>query len=198
MTDPLGAPLTDNDIRLEPLAEHHRQDLKAACAKDLAIWEIYSVSWDPDHFDLQFDQLLARPGTYPFAILQAGRLVGMTAFLNHVPARQTVEIGNSYIIPFLRGSGFNRRVKKLLLDRAFACGIRRVEFRIDDRNARSKAAVRKLGANQDGLLRAERITWTGHVRDTALFSILAEEWSNFPAASPVRPDRIDSATHTSS
>ena len=100
----------------------------------------------------------------------------MTAFLRHMPALQTLEIGNSYIIPFLRGSGFNARVKRLLLDRAFACGIRRVEFRVDDRNARSKAAVLKLGAKLDGVIRAERITWTGHVRDTALFSILAEEW----------------------
>jgi RimJ/RimL family protein N-acetyltransferase len=81
----------------------------------------------------------------------------------------------------VRGSGLNRRVKRLLLDRAFAYGIRRVEFRVDDRNQRSKAAVRKLGANQDGLIRAERITWTGHVRDTALFSILAEEWRNLSA-----------------
>jgi len=61
---------------LEPLAEHHRADLKAACAKDLAIWPIYSVSYDPDHFDAQFNALLVRPATYPFAILQARRLVG--------------------------------------------------------------------------------------------------------------------------
>jgi len=182
MTDPLGAPLGTDDILLEPLAEHHRANLKAACAKDPAIWPIYSVSYDPDHFDAQFDALLARPATYPFAILQAGRLVGMTAFLRHSPELQTVEIGNTYIIPFLRGTGFNARVKRLLLDRAFGCGIRRVEFRVDDRNERSKAAVRKLGATQDGLIRAERITWTGHVRDTALFSILASEWSNLPAA----------------
>jgi len=182
MTDSLGAPLGADDIKLEPLAEHHRADLKAACAKDSAIWPIYSVSYDPDHFDAQFDALRARPATYPFAILQAGRLVGMTAFLRHSPEMQTVEIGNSYIVPFLRGTGFNARVKRLLLDRAFACGIRRVEFRVDDRNERSKAAVRKLGATQDGLIRAERITWTGHVRDTALFSILASEWSNLPAA----------------
>jgi len=182
MTDALGASLADGDLLLQPLGERHRADLKAACAKDPAIWPIYSVSYDPDHFDAQFDALLARPATYPFAILQAGRLVGMTAFLNHLPDRQTVEIGNSYIVPFLRGTGFNARVKKLLLDRAFASGIRRVEFRVDDRNERSKAAAEKLGAKLEGVIRAERITWTGHVRDTALFSILAEEWRNLSAA----------------
>jgi len=175
-TEPLALPLIDGDIRLEPLAERHRAHLKAACSKDPDIWPIYSVSYDPDHFDSQFDDLLVRPATYPFAILQGERLVGMSAFLNHIPARQTVEIGNSYIVPLLRGTGFNARVKRLLLDRAFACGLRRVEFRVDDRNSRSKAAVAKLGAHLDGVIRAERITWTGHVRDTALFSILSHEW----------------------
>jgi RimJ/RimL family protein N-acetyltransferase len=181
MTD-LGAPLGEGDLQLQPLDDRHRADLKAACAEDLAIWPLYSVSWDPDHFDAQFETLRARESSFPFAVLKDGRLVGMTAFLGHMPARQTVEIGNTYYVPAVRGTGLNRRVKTLLLDRAFACGIRRVEFRVDDRNERSKAAVRKLGATQDGLIRAERITWTGHVRDTALFSILASEWSNLPAA----------------
>lgn len=182
MIDPLGAPMADGDISLEPLTEHHREDLKRICAEDPAIWPIYSVSYDPNHFDAQFDTLLTRSATYPFAILQAGQLVGMTAFLGHSPDRQTVEIGNSYLVPSLRSTGLNGRSKRLMLDRAFACGIRRVEFRVDDRNERSKAAVRKLGAVQDGLIRAERITWTGHVRDTALFSILAREWRNLPTA----------------
>jgi RimJ/RimL family protein N-acetyltransferase len=181
MTD-LAAPMADGALRLEPLAESHRAALKAACAEDLDIWPIYAASYDPDHFDAQFDALRGREGTYPFAVLLDGTLVGMTAFLGHTPARQTVEIGNTYYVPAVRGTGLNRRIKALLLDRAFAGGIRRVEFRVDDRNARSKAAVRKLGATQDGLIRAERITWTGHVRDTALFSILAEEWRNLSAA----------------
>ena len=180
-TTELGAPLESGNLRLEPLAEHHRAALKAACAEDRDIWPIYAVSWDPDHFDAQFDSLRARDD-YPFAVLLDDRLVGMTAFLNHAPARQTIEIGITYYGPGVRGTGLNRRAKALLLDRAFACGIRRVEFRVDDRNARSKAAMRKLGANQDGLIRAERITWTGHVRDTALFSILAEEWCNLSTA----------------
>jgi len=181
MTD-LGAPLESGDLRLEPLAERHRADLKAACAEDRDIWPLYSVSYAPDRFDAEFDALRGRAAAYPFAVLLDGRLVGMTALLNHVPARQTIEIGNTYYVPGVRGSGLNRRAKHLLLDRAFACAIRRVEFRVDDRNVRSKAAVRKLGAHQDGTIRAERITWTGHVRDTALFSILAEEWRNLSAA----------------
>jgi RimJ/RimL family protein N-acetyltransferase len=176
MTEALGAPLGEGRIRLEPLAEAHRAALKAACARDTDIWQIYSVSYDPDHFDAEFDALRDRDATYPFAVLCDATVVGMTAFLGYAAARQTIEIGNTYYAPAVRGTGLNRQAKYLLLDRAFACGIRRVEFRVDDRNDRSKAAVRKIGAKQDGLIRAERITWTGHVRDTALFSILAEEW----------------------
>ena len=180
--DQLGLPLGEFDLRLDTLGEQHRADLKAACAEDPDIWPIYSSSYDPDHFDAQFDALLVRPATYPFAILHAGRLIGMTAFLNHVPARQTVEIGNTYIVPAARGTGLNRRIKGLLLERAFASGIRRVEFRVDNRNSRSKAALLKLGAKLDGIIRAERTTWTGHVRDAALFSILEQEWPAPPAA----------------
>ena len=76
----------------------------------------------------------------------------------------------------MRVTVFNRRVKDLMLRRAFDCGFRRVEFRVDRRNARSQAAMAKLGAVREGVIRAERITWTGHVRDTVLFSILANEW----------------------
>ena len=90
--------------------------------------------------------------------------------------RQCLEIGGTYYRPRLRGSGFNRRVKAMMLERAFACGIRRVEFRVDARNARSQAAMKKLGAVREGVLRGDRITWTGHVRDTVLFAILKDEW----------------------
>jgi RimJ/RimL family protein N-acetyltransferase len=64
----------------------------------------------------------------------------------------------------------------MMLERASYSGIRRVEFRVDVRNARSQAAMKKLGAVREGVLRADRITWNGHVRDTALFSILKDEW----------------------
>ena len=101
----------------------------------------------------------------------------MTAWLRPDWSAQTVEVGNSYIVPDVRGSGINRRIKSLMLDHGFSVGLRRVEFRIDERNARSQAAVAKLGSTKEGTLRAERVTWTGHVRDTALWSILADEWA---------------------
>jgi RimJ/RimL family protein N-acetyltransferase len=87
-----------------------------------------------------------------------------------------LEIGGTYYRPHLRGTGFNRRAKDMMLRRAFDCGYRRIEFRVDARNARSQAAMTKLGATREGVLRADRITWNGHVRDTVLFSILRDEW----------------------
>ena len=101
----------------------------------------------------------------------------MSSYLNIDEGRGVLEIGGTYYRHSLRGTGFNRRVKDMMLRRAFDCGIRRVEFRVDARNARSQAAMAKLGATREGVMRADRITWTGHVRDTVLFSILKEEWA---------------------
>lgn len=168
--------MQEGDIRLEPLAEEHRAALKAACAEDLEIWRIYAISYDPDHFDDGFDSLVARPNGQAFAIFNRGDFAGMSAYIGVEPERGVLEIGNTYYVPALRGTGFNRRVKDLMIGRAIDRGFRRIEFRVDSRNRRSQAAMAKLGAVREGVIRAERITWTGHVRDTVLFSILASEW----------------------
>jgi RimJ/RimL family protein N-acetyltransferase len=172
----LEEPMTDGDLRLVLMAEEHRPALKAACAADLDIWQLYSVSYDPDHFDAAFDLIRTRANWRCFSIFLGERLVGMSCYIGIDPARQVTEIGNTYYVPDMRGSGLNRRVKDLMLRRAFDCGVRRVEFRVDARNRRSQAALAKIGAVREGVLRADRITWTGHVRDTVLFSILAQEW----------------------
>jgi RimJ/RimL family protein N-acetyltransferase len=172
----LGAAMAEGEVRLEPLAEIHRAALKAACAEDREIWTIYAISYDPEHFDASFDALLARPNGQGFAIFSGGTLVGMSCYIGIEPKRGVLEIGNTYYVPHLRGSGLNRVVKDLMIGRAVDCRFRRIEFRVDSRNARSQAAMAKLGAVREGVIRAERITWTGHVRDTILFSILADEW----------------------
>jgi RimJ/RimL family protein N-acetyltransferase len=172
----LHVDLADGDLRLARLAEGHREALRAACAQDPDIWPIYGVSYDPEHFDASFTALVRHETSMPYAVFSGADVVGMTAFLRPDWSAQTVEIGNSYIVPALRGTGFNRRKKACLLNHAFSVGIRRIEFRIDERNRRSQTAVARLGCTKEATLRAERITWTGHVRDTALWSILAEEW----------------------
>lgn len=176
MRDALYVALADGDLRLAKLDESHRASLRAACAADADIWPIYATSFDPAHFDTNFSKLIGHESRMPYAIMDGDRLVGMTAWLRPDWTAQTIEIGNSYIHPDARGTGFNGRVKRLMIDHAFAVGIRRIEFRIDERNKRSQAAVAKLGCTKEGVLRAERITWTGFVRDTGLWSLLAQEW----------------------
>ena len=172
----LAAPMTGDGCRAELFTERHRQPLKAACAEDGDIWQLYANNFGPDGFDDSITRYISNPSNRTFVLFDGDDLAGMSSFIGIDPARQVLEIGGTYYRPHLRGTGFNRRVKDMMLARAFECGIRRVEFRVDRRNARSQAAMKKLGAVREGVLRADRITWTGHVRDTVLFAILKDEW----------------------
>lgn len=172
----LHAPLAEGDLALVPLVEAHREPLRAACAADADIWAMLPYSMLGDAFDPAFDTMTDTPSRLPFAVLVGGALGGCTSYL-HDAANAAVEIGGTYITPALRGTGVNRRMKALLVGHAFACGIGRVEFRVDARNRRSCAAVEKLGAHRDGVLRRNRVTWTGYVRDTVIYSLLPGEWS---------------------
>jgi RimJ/RimL family protein N-acetyltransferase len=163
--------------RAEPFSDLHRNPLKAACAEDGEIWQIYANNFGPDGFDQSVETYTSNPRNHMFVLFEGDELAGMASYLGIDPNRQVLEIGGTYYRPRFRGPGFNRRVKEMMLARAFGCGIRRVEFRVDKRNARSQAAMKKLGAVREGVLRADRITWTGHVRDTVLFAILKDEWA---------------------
>jgi RimJ/RimL family protein N-acetyltransferase len=172
----LSEPMEGDGSRAELFGEHHREALKAACAEDRDIWEIYSLNFGPPDFDKVIDMFSGMPNNRTFVLFDGVEIAGMSSFISIDQSRQSLEIGATYYRPHLRGSGFNRRVKDMMLKRAFDCGIRRVEFRVDRRNERSQAAMKKLGAIREGVLRADRITWTGHVRDTVLFAILKDEW----------------------
>jgi RimJ/RimL family protein N-acetyltransferase len=174
--DRLAEPMTGDACRAEIFSEAYRDLLKAACAEDGEIWQIYANNFGPDGFDDSIDRYTSNPNNRTFVLFDGDQLAGMSSFLGIDPSRQVLEIGGTYYRPHLRGTGFNRRVKDMMLSRAFDCGIRRVEFRVDRRNARSQAAMKKFGAVREGVLRADRITWTGHVRDTVLFAILRDEW----------------------
>jgi RimJ/RimL family protein N-acetyltransferase len=162
--------------RAELFDVKHRDALRSACAEDRDIWRIYSINFGPPDFDATMDAFAGRPNNRTFVLFEGDELAGMSSFIGIDSNRQALEIGGTYYRPNLRGTGFNRRVKDMMLKRAFDCGIRRVEFRVDIRNTRSQSAMKKLGAVREGLLRADRITWTGHVRDTVLFAILKDEW----------------------
>ena len=172
----LAAPMTGEGCRAELFDVKHHDALKAACAEDRDIWAIYANNFGPDGFDDSIAFYRSSPRNRTFVLFDGEDMAGMSSFLGIDEARQVLEIGGTYYRPHLRGTGFNRRVKDMMLSRAFDCGIRRVEFRVDRRNERSQAAMKKLGAVREGVLRADRITWTGHVRDTVLFAILKDEW----------------------
>jgi RimJ/RimL family protein N-acetyltransferase len=172
----LGGAMIGDACRAEPFAAPHRDALRAACAEDREIWAIYANDFGPAGFDASIDFYTSNPRNRTFVLFDGDELAGMSSFLGLDEGRQVVEIGGTYYRPHLRGSGLNRRVKAMMLARAFERGIRRVEFRVDQRNQRSQAAMARLGGFREGVLRADRITWTGHVRDTVLYSILAGEW----------------------
>jgi RimJ/RimL family protein N-acetyltransferase len=172
----LTEPMSGDGCRAELFSEAYREPLKAACAEDSEIWTIYANNFGPDGFDASIDYYRSSKRNLTFVLFDGDELAGMSSYLGIDASRQTLEIGGTYYRPHLRGTGFNRRIKDMMLERAFDCGIRRVEFRVDRRNGRSQAAMAKLGAVREGVLRADRITWNGHVRDTVLFAILKEEW----------------------
>jgi len=172
----LAEPMTGECCRAELFSEQHREALRSACAEDGDVWDIYSNDFGPDGFDESIDRYVSNPNNRTFLLFEGDELAGMSSYLGIDPNRHVLEIGGTYYRPKFRGTGFNRRVKEMMLARAFDCGIRRVEFRVDIRNERSQAAMKKLGAVREGVLRADRITWTGHVRDTVLFAILKDEW----------------------
>ncbi|MEH6702740.1 GNAT family N-acetyltransferase [Parasphingorhabdus sp.] len=177
--DKLSTILEDGPVRLEPLAEHHLEPLRAACAEDQDIWEIYPVSMLDKNFDKAIQAFHNTSNWVRFAVInsETDTVVGMTNYINQDQTTKVTEIGGTYIAPSVRGSGFNNIMKKLMIDHAFACGFTRIEFRVDTRNKRSMAAVLKLGATHEGTLRKNRITWTNYVRDTAVFGLLKEEWN---------------------
>ena len=174
--DELMQPMQGDGCSAELFAEEHRDALRAACADDSEVWSIYPSNFGRDGFDQSIDALRARANARTFVLFEGEEFAGMSSFLGIDEGRQTLEIGGTYYRPKFRGTGFNRRVKDMMLERAFGCGFRRVEFKVDRRNTRSQAAMRKLGAVREGVMRADRITWTGHVRDTVLFAILKDEW----------------------
>ncbi|MCC6285434.1 MAG: GNAT family N-acetyltransferase [Phycisphaerales bacterium] len=112
----------------------------------------------------------------------AARIVGSSSYMDILPRHKGLEIGSTWIHPAWQGTGVNPASKALLLDHAFgALGCERVQLKSDARNAQSRAAMSKLGATFEGILRRHRVMADGYVRDTAMFSIIREEWPRVKA-----------------
>ena len=165
--------------RLEPLADRHREGLRQAANADPDIWDLYPVNMSGARFEGWWAQIAAdaQAGRWlPFAVVVEGACLGVTCFILPDATNAAVEIGGTYLHPRTRGGVVNPQAKRLMLGHAFDSAARRVSFRVDALNARSRAAVLKLGAVQEGLLRQDKVVWTGRVRDTVVFSVLANEW----------------------
>ncbi len=168
-------------LRLEPFTAALKDEVRAALDCDPETWEIMASSGLGEHFDGWWSgltALMARNEQLPYAIrrLHDGRVVGTSSYLTLRPAHRGLEVGTTFVHPDARGGPVNPEAKRLLLAHAFDSGVIRAEFMIDVRNRRSQAAVRKLGARPEGVLRRHKITWTGHIRDTAVFSITDGDW----------------------
>ncbi len=167
-------------VRLEPFEDRHKEPLRLACDADPELWpQFYYTSLGGEHFDPAWQAIRdqqASGARIPFAVIDDGEVVGLSTFIDIQPANRAVEIGTTYYRPSARGGVVNPATKRLLLEHAFACGAQRVAFQVDQINLRSQAAMAKLGAVREGVMRDDKITWTGRVRSSVIFSILAEEW----------------------
>src|SRR5262245_33565668 len=178
--------LTGRWVQLEPLGDQHRDALRAA-ADDERIWTHTLVVARGQEFDRWFDDVLAQRSTgrqFPFAVrrLADQAVVGSTSYLDPVPQHRRVEIGSTWYTPNVWGTQVNPECKLLLLAHAFeVLGMNRVSLCTDVRNVRSQAAIEKLGAVKEGVLRSHMVTQGGRIRDSVLYSIVLEEWPGVKA-----------------
>lgn len=187
MRVPAPVTLEGEVVRLESLAAEHHVELFAV-ALDPRIWE-HGLSRIESGETLReyMEQALreARQGSsLPFLIREraTGRAVGSTRYGNIEPAHRKLEIGWTWVAPAWQRTAVNTECKYLLLSHAFeALRADRVELKTDARNAASRAAILRIGATQEGILRHHMVAASGRVRDTVYFSILADEWPDVKA-----------------
>ena len=174
--------LSGEHARLEPLEAAHHDALLAA-ATDGELWKLWYTSVPPpESLGAWIVSALAmrRDGVaMPFVIRDQrdGKIVGSTRFCNVDAANRRAEIGHTWHAASVQRTAVNTECKLLLLTHAFeTLGCIAVEFRTHFMNHQSRAAVERLGAKQDGILRNHSIMADGSLRDTVVFSIIASEW----------------------
>lgn len=173
-------PLDGRLVRLEPFASELKADVRAAIDCDPETWAIMPMNAMGEGFEKYWSAACGAPLTerMVYAIRQRsdGRVVGMSTYYMTQARHSGVEIGSTFLHPEVRSGFVNPETKLLMLNHAFALSAVRVQFRVDSRNLRSQAAMIKLGAVREGVLRRDLLTWTGYIRDTVVFSILDDEW----------------------
>jgi N-acetyltransferase len=168
-------------VRLDPMVEAHRVPLRLA-AGDKRIWQHTLFDGSGPEFDTWFDDYMAlqqagRQMSFAVRQLSTDQLIGSTSYLDVVERHNRVEIGGTWYSPHFWETAINPECKLLLLRHAFKVfGVNRVALVTDFRNERSRAAIAKLGAIQEGILRRHMVTQGGRLRDSVFFSIIAPEW----------------------
>ena len=168
---------------LEPLSRDHDEGIRAAAA-DGELWNLWYTSVPapdktPAWFDAAFD-VRDRLGGMPFAVRDnaSGAVVGSTRYFNVDASHRRLEIGHTWYARRAQRTAINTECKLLLLGHAFeALGCIAVEFRTHWFNHASRAAIARLGAKQDGVLRNHQLMPDGSRRDTVVFSIIDGEWA---------------------
>jgi N-acetyltransferase len=171
--------LTHGRVRLEPFEERHRAGLTAAAETDFGIFRHMPFPVAEKGYGAWFDALRADQAagrSIPHAVFADDVIVGQSCYLNPRPRDAGVEIGSTWYAGSAQGTFVNPAAKLLLIGHAFACGAERVELKTDALNARSRAAMLKMGATFEGIHRRHMRRADGSLRDTAWFSVLREEW----------------------
>ncbi|HKU85297.1 MAG TPA: GNAT family protein [Casimicrobiaceae bacterium] len=175
--------LAGTHATLEPLARSHLE-LVAAAAADGELWKLWYTSVPaPQNTEKWLDAALdmrERLGAMPFVVRdsESGDVVGSTRYFNVDAANRRLEIGHTWYAKRAQRTAVNTECKLLLLTHAFeTLGCIAVEFRTHWFNQASRAAIERLGAKQDGVLRSHQLMPDGSRRDTVVFSILDGEWA---------------------
>lgn len=188
MTALVPVELTGDLVRLEPLTHDHTAGLVEA-VQDGELWKLwYTAVPAPEGMTAEIDRRLVLQDAglmIPFATrdLRSGKLIGMTTYMNIDAALPRVEIGSTWNAKSAQGSGTNAESKLLLLTHAFEVwNCTAVEFRTSWHNRQSRAAIEKLGAKLDGVLRQDMRTADGSLRDTCVYSVIPSEWPQVRAS----------------
>jgi RimJ/RimL family protein N-acetyltransferase len=171
---------------LEPLAPQHRELLRNAAAEDQSVWTFFPANYSGagEDFDDWFDYSIERfekNEEYPFAVRRQAdnKVMGTTRFCEMVPDHLRLTIGSTWYVREARGTLVNPEVRLLQLSYAFdKLLVNRVELRTDPFNLNSRAAMKILGAVQEGVIRNHMIYKNGRIRDSVLYGIIKSQWPN--------------------
>ncbi|EKD98957.1 MAG: hypothetical protein ACD_23C00198G0003 [uncultured bacterium] len=174
--------LEKNGITLAPLNLDHEDGLRQAAA-DGALWNIRVTSVPaPEHTRSYIEEALAMRAAgnrFAFAVLDAatGQLLGSTSFHDILPAVKRLEIGYTWYAQRVQRSHVNSTCKLLMMTHAFeTLGCHVVGWRTDNFNFASQAAIERLGAKKDGIIRGHALRRDGTIRDTVMYSMRSGEW----------------------